>query len=416
MTSSVPPHDRNPSNANWGGIAGAVAKSLVMAFGIAAMSMVISPGTGAAAAATSAPDVAAPTPAKTPTHTSTRTPSKNPARTPTHTATRTPTHAPTRTPSHTPTRSASHTPNRTPTHSRTRTPIPTPTSTRKPFLGIDYGPFHSSGEAPGTPIPDSQFISDLGIISQKFTDIKTYGDDRASRLNRVVPIAAAQFPQLRIYQGVFENSDFNSSANTTYLDTAIALANRYPKTVVAVVVGNECLNTDSNPKPISVSQLIADLKYVRTRLKNNGAVKVTTSLGYAAARAYGAQLKPYVDSMMINIYPFYAPVPICDAISNLIGAYNMFNRQFNGKPVIIGETGWPSGGDDNGAAIPSVANEQTYTWAIVTHSNQLGSTFVFEAFDEPWLSVQNSWGPHWGLWDSSGTAKFPFTMTKVCKR
>ena len=110
-----------------------------------------------------------------------------------------------------------------------------------PFVGIDYGPFHGSGEAPGTPIPDSQFISDLGIMSQKFTEIKTYGDDAASRLDRVVPIAAAQFPQLKIYQGVFENADFNSSANTTYLDTAIALANKYPKTVVAVVVGNECL-------------------------------------------------------------------------------------------------------------------------------------------------------------------------------
>ena len=75
-----------------------------------------------------------------------------------------------------------------------------------PFVGINYGPFHKSGQMPGTAIPDSQFISDLGIMSQKFTDIKTYGDDAASRLNRVVPIAAAQFPQLRIYQGVFEKA------------------------------------------------------------------------------------------------------------------------------------------------------------------------------------------------------------------
>jgi len=185
--------------------------------------------------------------------------------------------------------------------------------------------------------------------------------------------------------------------------------------VVAVVVGNECLDTDFNPKPISVSQLIADLQYVLAGLKNKGNVKVTTSLGYAAAVKYGAQLKPYVDSMMINIYPFYAPVPIGGAISNLIGAYNMFNGQFNGKQVIIGETGWPSAGDPNGAAIPSVTNEQTYTQAIFANSSQLGSTFLFSAFDEPWLSVQNSWGPHWGLWDSSGNAKFSFTATKRAK-
>lgn len=299
-----------------------------------------------------------------------------------------------------------------------------------PFVGIDYGPFHicptypSDCQQPGTPIPDSQFISDLGILSQKFTYIKTYGDDAGSRLNRVVPIASAQFPQLKIYQGVFENLDHNSAADKTYLDTAISLANSYPKTVEVVVVGNECLDTDSNPKPITVAQLIADIQYVRKGLKNNGNVKVTTALGYGAAIKYGAQLKPYVDSMMINIYPFYGPVAIGGAISNLIGAYNMFNGQFKGKQVIIGETGWPSGGDVNKGnpqvpmnrwAVPSVANEQTFTKAVYANANQLGSTFIFSAFDEPWLSEQNTWGPHWGLWNSDGTPKFTFTATKSAK-
>jgi exo-beta-1,3-glucanase (GH17 family) len=282
-----------------------------------------------------------------------------------------------------------------------------------PFVGIDYGPFHESGQQPGTSIPDSQFVSDLSILSQKFTVIKTYGDDSQSRLDRIAPIAAAQFKQLRIYQGVFENSQYNSAANTTYLDTAVNLANAYPQTVIAVVVGNECLNTDSNPNPISVSQLISDLQYVRSRLRNKGQVQVTTELGYAAAVRYGQQLKPYVDSVMINIYPFYAPVSIGGAIANLVNAYNMFNGQFNGKPVIIGETGWPSGGSSNGAAVPSIPNEKTYTDGCFSNANKLGSNFLFSAFDEPWLSVQNSWGPNWGLWNSSGNAKFAFTATKA---
>ncbi len=78
-----------------------------------------------------------------------------------------------------------------------------------PFVGINYGPFHESGQQPGTPIADSQITSDLNIMSQKFTYIKTYGDDSASNLDRVVPIAAGSFPQLKIYQGVFENSTYN---------------------------------------------------------------------------------------------------------------------------------------------------------------------------------------------------------------
>jgi exo-beta-1,3-glucanase (GH17 family) len=279
------------------------------------------------------------------------------------------------------------------------------------FVGINYGPFHKSGQKPGTPIPDSQLISDLGILSQKFTYIKTYGDDQASNLNRVVPIAAAHFPRLKIYQGVFENASFNSSANKTYLNTAVDLANQHPKTVAAIVVGNECLDTDSNPNPISVNQLILDLQYVHKNLTQTG-VQIITELGYAAAQQYGVQLAPHVDSMMINIYPFYAPVPIGGAISNLIWAYNMFESRFNGKQVIIGETGWPSAGEPNGSAIPSVADEAKYTQQAITSSNQLGSTFLFSAFDEPWLISQNSWGPHWGLWDASGNPKFPFNAIK----
>jgi exo-beta-1,3-glucanase (GH17 family) len=283
------------------------------------------------------------------------------------------------------------------------------------FAGINYGPFHESGEQPGTPIPESQFKSDLGILSQKFTYIKTYGDDHASNLNLVVPIAAKYFPQFKIYQGVFENAFYNSVANPIYLNTAISLANQYPNTVAAIVVGNECLNTDSNPNPISVDQLIADLQYVRKNLTQKG-VQVTTELGYAAAQQYGGQLESSVDSMMINIYPFYAPVSINNAISNLIGAYNMFQNQFTGKQVIIGETGWPSGGNPNGSAIPSVTNEATYTEQIISSLNQLGSTFVFSAFDEPWLISQNSWGPHWGLWDSNGNPKFSFNMIKQAQK
>ncbi len=287
-----------------------------------------------------------------------------------------------------------------------------------PFLGINYGPFHHGGQAPGTLISHEQFRSDLGIISSKFTYIKTYGDDTPSGLDQVVPIAATHFPKLRVYQGVYEDSAYNSSNNTTFLDTAISLANRYPKTVVAVVVGNECLLTDT-PNGISVSQLVADLQYVRERLENTG-VQVTTELEYGDAGNpdITTQLEHYVDSIMINIYPFYGPVPIGDhdAINNLIGTYYMFNQMFAGKEVIIGETGWPSAGAENKAAVPSVAHEATYTRQIFANSNQLGSTFLFEAFDEPWLVAQNSWGPHWGLWHADGAPKFSFNaMAKELK-
>ena len=64
--SPISPHDRKTGNAKWRGIASTVVKSLVMTFGIAAASMLISRGMGVAAAATSAPGAATETPAVVP--------------------------------------------------------------------------------------------------------------------------------------------------------------------------------------------------------------------------------------------------------------------------------------------------------------------------------------------------------------
>jgi len=131
------------------------------------------------------------------------------------------------------------------------------------FVGVNYGPFHKAGQNPGTSIPDSQFIADLAIMSKKFTYIKTYGCDTTSNLSNFVPVVNANYPNLKIFLGVFESAADRSTVTEPQLTLAIKQANTYPGVVQAVVVGNECLNTDSNPNPVSVAQLITDLQQVR---------------------------------------------------------------------------------------------------------------------------------------------------------
>jgi exo-beta-1,3-glucanase (GH17 family) len=278
------------------------------------------------------------------------------------------------------------------------------------FVGVNYGPFHKDGQLPGTPIPDSQFIADFKIMASKFTFVKTYGLDTASRLDQVVPLVSAHYPSLKIFLGVFETGAGHAAVTQPQLDLAIQQANAYPNTVKCVVVGNECTDKDSNPNPVSITQLIQDLQYVRAGITNKK-ILVTTCLGYAAAQAYGTQLMPYCDVMMVNIYPFYAGpygIDINGAWSNLASGYGTFANQFAGKQTIIGETGWPSGpaGVNNGSAVPSVANEKTYTNQILQNGPKLGPIFAFEAFDEPWKTNEGSWGPYWGIWDKNGSPKF----------
>ena len=281
------------------------------------------------------------------------------------------------------------------------------------FMGINYSPFHYPGQSPdlGTPIPDSQIIADLQTISTRFQVIRTYGVDATTRLNRIVPLAAQYHPEIKVWLGVYESDQFNGAANKTYLDTAISQANTYSN-VSAVIVGNECLPGDPiGAHAVSVAQMIADLQYVKAGITNKS-IKVTTCLTYAsgATNSNGLEVAPYCDVIMANIYPFYGGVSIENnqALENLINAYqNIFVPRYRGKPVVIGETGWPSAPSDQpiNQAVPSVANEGTFILAVFNSTN-LGDTFLYAAFDEPWGPGNNAWGPHWGIWNENRVDKF----------
>lgn len=283
------------------------------------------------------------------------------------------------------------------------------------FMGINYSPFHYPGQSPnlGTLIPDSQFIADLQTLATKFQVIRTYGDDATTGLDRIVPLASANTPTLKVWLGVYEDGTFNGAGNKTYLDTAISQANTYSN-VDAVVVGNECLPGDPIGSPVPVAQMIADLQYVKAGITNKN-IKVTTCLTYAsgATNSNGLQVAPYCDVIMVNVYPFYGGVAIDNnqAIQNLINAYkNIFVPRYPGKPIVIGETGWPSAPASQpiNQAVPGLANEETYSKEVIGNASNLGDTFLYEAFDEPWGPGGNAWGPYWGLWDQNRIPKFKF--------
>ncbi|MFA4901286.1 MAG: glycosyl hydrolase family 17 protein [Desulfobaccales bacterium] len=275
-------------------------------------------------------------------------------------------------------------------------------------IGVDYGPYHKPGQAPGFNIPDAQFISDLRTIATKFGYVKTYGSDPV--LARIVPLIQANSIPLKVAVGIFESSANRDAPDGTnaQIAAAIAIAQNplYAGIVNMVVVGNECIagpGWSSTPNPVPVSTLIADLNTVKAALPG---VTVTTDLTYQAGLDLNGPLSsllPVIDNVMVNIYPFYGQVAIDGALANLTNAYGLFSG--HGKPVWVGETGWPSAGAQNGAAIPSVPNEQKFTSDVLGADLPYAGIYLFEAFDELW-KTDNSWEQHWGLWDQNGIAKF----------
>jgi hypothetical protein len=78
-----------------------------------------------------------------------------------------------------------------------------------------------------------------------------------------------------------------------------------------------------------------------------------------------------------------------------------------GKKVVVSETGWPSGGNTVGGAVPSpeAAAAQFLNFVSWARANSV-DYFYFEAFDESWkAAAEGPQGAHWGIWDSAGNMK-----------
>lgn len=287
----------------------------------------------------------------------------------------------------------------------------------RPVPGINYGPFHRIGQHPGLgkPVSDAQLTEDLEQMSRAgFRRIRTYGLDNG--LNRLPALAARSHPHLSFFLGVYEcglNHDDRNNPRSTraQLEEAVRLAQTLPN-VAGIVVGNECLagEPEACGRPVGIDQLIADLDQVKKALAGRPVV-VTTAMSMLAAvknhPTQGRQLAAHSDAVMVNVHPFFAPAPIETAVSGNLHASLRLLRQLYGKPLVIGETGWPSAGQPNGPAVPGIDNQRRFITDLYRYPAAEGlSLFLFEMFDEPWKSETGGVGPHWGIFDKEGRAKF----------
>jgi glucan 1,3-beta-glucosidase len=294
-------------------------------------------------------------------------------------------------------------------------------SAERPMLGVAYGPYRLQGQGPGgPPLTDAQILQDLALIHRAgFRRVRTFGT--ANGLDRVPALALAHYPDLTIFQGVYacgvdHDNTANPHATRAQLDAAVRLALAFDN-VAAVVVGNECLpgEPEACPNPISLPQLLADLGEARARLDAGGrrGVAVTCALSMmAAVGAHASQGRPVVarcDLVLVNIHPFFAPVPADRAAADVLASYRKLQELYAGagKPIVIGETGWPSAGGANGPALPGPDAQRRFVHELFrTASGEAIQLFWFEMFDEPWKIEMGGVGPHWGLYDREGRPKF----------
>ena len=262
---------------------------------------------------------------------------------------------------------------------------------------VSYAPFRGQQTPldPTTMISAAQIEQDLAQLA-RFTDcVRVYSTDYG--LDQIAGIAARH--GLKVLQGLWLSS--SSAKNKEQIESAVALANRYPGTIRAVVVGNEVLLRGE----MAANDLADTIRAVKARVK----VPVT----YADVWEFwlrNRDVAAAVDFVTIHILPYWEDFPIAadKAAAHVDAIRQRVVAAFPGKEVLIGEVGWPSAGRMRDAALPSPANQARVIQDVLAlaqrenfHAN------LIEAYDAPWKrALEGTVGGHWGLIDDARHVKF----------
>jgi exo-beta-1,3-glucanase (GH17 family) len=166
------------------------------------------------------------------------------------------------------------------------------------------------------------------------------------------------------------------------------------------IVGSEVLLRGD----LSEAQLIDYIKRVRQAVP--AGIPVTTADVYSQFLTRPNVLAN-IDLVMANFYPYWEGTRVDLAMGSLHARYGEVKAAAGGKQVYVSETGWPSAGDQIGAAVPSAQNASFYflnfvSWARANNVQY----FYFESFDESWKAkYEGPQGAHWGIWDKDGNLK-----------
>jgi len=117
----------------------------------------------------------------------------------------------------------------------------------------------------------------------------------------------------------------------------------------------------------------------------------------------------YVDFVTVHILPYWEddPVAIDNAVNHASRIMNQLAVTFK-KPILIGETGWPSVGRQRNESKPSLVNQARYVREFLQMAHQKNWQYnIIEAIDQPWKRVlEGTVGGYWGVYDTNLQPKF----------
>jgi exo-beta-1,3-glucanase (GH17 family) len=281
-----------------------------------------------------------------------------------------------------------------------------------PFAGrltvIDYSPFRD-GQAPGAVQPtEAQVREDLEIIQQFADGVRIYGTDGG---NALVPALCDELG-LNLHIGAWIDGLASDGPN---VDALAAIVNEGHPSIKTAVVGNEVLNRVED-NMLTEEDLIAFVAQARA------AITVPVTIAVAETYPRWMEMRPNladsVDMIIWHTYGWWSGADINDSAALIYSRYQDMLTNYPNKPMVLGETGWPSMYDNESDDLTTIAvgneeNQWRYYNEVLglLQANGL-EAWPFSAFDENWkaTSGEGMVGAHWGIFKSDRTPKLAATQ------
>jgi exo-beta-1,3-glucanase (GH17 family) len=256
---------------------------------------------------------------------------------------------------------------------------------------VSYAPFRGDQDpfGPDVPIDPRQIEEDLVHLKPLTDCIRTYSVDHG--LDQIPEIAGRH--GMKVMLGLWLSSLPDLSRHQ--IETAVALARRYPDVIQAIVVGNEVLLRGE----MSAPDLVNTIRAVKAQ--------VSMPVTYADVWEFWLRYRDIataVDFITIHILPYWEdfPIPIQGAAAHVGAIRNEVAAAFPNREILIGEFGWPSAGRMREGALPSPANQARVVQEVLAQAKRDNYRVnVIEAFDQPWKrQLEGTVGGHWGLYDA----------------
>ncbi|KAI5804150.1 glycoside hydrolase superfamily [Peziza echinospora] len=272
------------------------------------------------------------------------------------------------------------------------------------FSGFNLGATTTTGQCKST----ADYIADFEAIrswNQDFTVVKLFSTSDCDQLANAVP--AALQTGIKIWAGIWGSDNNKFELEKGALEKAILAHGT--SWLQGINVGSEALYR-KEIDPWVLANQIWDVKgMVQIAYKAPNVPVGTADTWTAWVEGNTAPVTQAVDVVIMNAFPYWQGETPATALTALQTAIQNTKNSVGGKPIMIGETGWPTGGQNYGAAVPSVENLQAYynsagCWLA---KEKPYSWLWFSAFDEP--NRQEGVERYFGLAKSDRTKKISIT-------